>query len=141
MNKITRKISILAIPLALITFNAEAKKTSPLTVEGAKTIDVNEATALWKRGVKFIDTRKTTGGWVQGRIPDAIHLDVRKPEFNEENILKHVKKDEPVVSYCNADTCDRSSKGAKKLVEWGWKEVYYYRMGFPSWKAAGNPYE
>jgi rhodanese-related sulfurtransferase len=35
----------------------------------------------------------------------------------------------------------RSSNASKKAVEWGYKNVYYFRLGFPAWKAAGYPAE
>jgi rhodanese-related sulfurtransferase len=46
-----------------------------------------------------------------------------------------------VVFYCNGHACHRSSKASKLAVGWGWKKVYYYRDGFPAWKAANNPIE
>jgi rhodanese-related sulfurtransferase len=35
----------------------------------------------------------------------------------------------------------RSSDATKLAVGWGFSKVYYYRDGFPAWKAAGNPVE
>ena len=61
--------------------------------------------------------------------------------MNENALAAEVKKDEPVVFYCNGHSCMRSSKASAMAVGWGWKKVYYYRDGFPAWKAAGNPVE
>ena len=117
-----------------------AKGLSPESVDGAKTINAEQAKNLWKEGATFIDTRKESD-WASGRIPGALHINIKKTEFNKENILKHVNIDEPVVSYCNAEKCHRAASGARKLVGYGFTNVYYYRDGYPSWKNAGYPYE
>jgi rhodanese-related sulfurtransferase len=112
---------------------------SPLTVEGAETIDAAAAKALFDQGALFVDVRKDKD-WGAGRIPDAEHLEL-KSAFSEETLSKHVKKDEPVVLYCNGASCLRSSEASQQAVGWGFKKVYYFRLGFPAWKAAGYPTE
>lgn len=117
------------------------KGPSPESTPGAKTVTAAEAKALWQQGATFIDTRKDSD-WEAGRVPGALHINIKKPEeFNAENISQYVGINDPVVSYCNAEKCHRAYKGAKKLVEFGFTNVYYYRAGFPSWKNAGYPYE
>lgn len=117
-----------------------AKGPSPETVDGAKTINAQEAKALWKNGATFIDTRKSSD-WEAGRVPGALHINIKKAEFNKDNILKYTGLNDAVISYCNAEKCHRAASGAKKLVEFGFTQVYYYRLGYPSWKNAGYPYE
>lgn len=112
---------------------------SPATVAGATTIDTGQALALFDQEVAFVDVRKDSD-WDAGRIPGAIHLDVKKA-LSEESLASEVKKDEPVVFYCNGHNCLRSSHAATNAVKWGWKKVSYYRDGFPAWKTAGNPVE
>lgn len=129
----------LAGMLVLLAGSALAKEDSPLTVAGATTVDTAKARALFDQGVAFVDARKDSD-WEAGRIPGAIHLDVKKA-LTEEALAAEVKKDEPVVFYCNGKKCHRSSKASAMAVGWGWKKVYYYRDGFPAWKAAGNPVE
>lgn len=114
-------------------------EVSPEQVAGAKTIDVTEAKALFDQGVLFVDVRKDKD-WAAGRIPDAIHLEL-KTVFTEENLSKEVKKDESFVLYCNGPSCLRSSAASAKAVEWGFKSVYYFRDGFPAWKSASYPVE
>lgn len=125
----------------LISGHAFAGKgPSVENVTGATTIHPEKAKELWLNGVVFIDTRKKAD-WDAGRVPGAIHISVKKPDFNADYIAKYVAKNEPVVSYCNAQLCHRAAKAAKKLVEYGYTEVYYFRSGFPSWKNANYPYE
>jgi len=117
-----------------------AKGPSVESVDGATTIGPDKAKELWLKGAVFIDTRKTAD-WDAGRIPGALHISIKKPEFNVNNIASQVDKNHPVVSYCNAQLCHRAANGAKKLVEFGYTDVYYFRLGFPSWKNANYPYE
>ena len=139
MNKFASKILIVLFGLTLITSVHAAKKISPMTVDGAKTVNAAEAKALFDKGVIFLDVRKDKD-WNAGRIPDAIHLDIKKT-LNEASMGKEIKKADEVVIYCNGESCMRSSNGSVKAVGWGYSKVYYFRDGFPAWKAAGYPVE
>ncbi len=119
--------------------------SSPETVTGATTVDAAKAHELWKQRATFIDVRKA-GQFESGRIPGAINLPFG-PEVTGDQPLNAaaleavVSKGDPVVFYCNAKGCDRSSWGSALAAEWGWTKVYYFRLGYPSWKTAGYPVE
>jgi len=138
MNKL---ILSLFTSLSLLGFVAiaHAGKVSPTSVDGAKSVDAAAAKALFDKGAIFIDTRKDKD-WNAGRIPDAVHLDVKK-KLSEATLSKEVKKSDAVVMYCNGSSCMRSSKGSEMAVGWGYTNIYYFRDGFPAWKAAGYPVE
>jgi len=123
----------------LVGLTQAAGKVSPVTVDGAKSVTAAEAKALFDKGAIFVDTRKSKD-WDAGRIPDALHLDVKKV-LSEATLSKEVKKGDAVVMYCNGESCMRSSKASKMAVGWGYSNVYYFRDGFPAWKAAGYPVE
>jgi rhodanese-related sulfurtransferase len=127
-------VLMMALPLA------QAAGVSPETINGATSVDGAKAKALFDKGVAFIDTRSDKD-WNAGRIPGAKHIDVEKPGFTEEALGKLAKKDQEVVMYCNGVSCPRSALATEKAVSWGYKKVYYYRLGFPDWKAAGYPVE
>ncbi len=116
-----------------------ASDVSPMEVKGAKTVSSSEAKALFDEGVAFVDVRKNSD-WEAGRIPDAIHIELKKV-YSADTLGAEVSKDEKVVIYCNGEKCMRSSKAAQKAVEWGYSNVFYYRDGFPAWKAAGYSVE
>ncbi|OUS24783.1 hypothetical protein A9Q99_23605 [Gammaproteobacteria bacterium 45_16_T64] len=137
MKLLQSVFSILLLTLSTMLFAAD--KISPETVTGATTVNASEAKALFDQGVLFVDVRKDKD-WNAGRIPDALHLNV-KTLFNAENLLKEIKKTDPVVVYCNGPSCMRSSKAAKMTVEWGFTKVNYFRGGLPAWKAAGYSVE
>jgi len=137
-KKLIKGIGVVCLLMTSVAF--AGKTPSPKNIDGATTIKAEQAKKLWKEGVTFIDTRKGSD-WEAGRVPGAVHINVEKPEFTKEKVLEYVGLNEPVVSYCNAKLCHRSAMAAKKLVEFGFTKVYYYRDGFPSWKNAGYPYE
>ena len=110
---------------------------SPLHVEGATTVDAQEAKALLDRGVTFVDLRSTEL-WEVGHIPGAHFLDLFGA-FGEASLLEVAAKDAEVVIYCAGPSCKRSSKGCAKAVAWGFQNVYYFRGGFPEWQEAGYP--
>lgn len=136
MQLITR---IAGVALLSLLAGASFAKESPVSVEGATTVDTAKARQLFEKEAAFVDARKDSD-WDAGRIPGAIHLDVKKA-LNEDALSSEVGKDEPVVFYCNGHSCLRSSKASAMAASWGWKQVYYYRDGFPAWKKAGNPVE
>ena len=105
-------------------------KESPATIEGAKTVSAAEAKALFDKGVKFIDVRKNSD-WDAGRVPGAVHIELKK-KLSEESLGKAVAKDQEVVIYCNGSGCMRSSKACRKAVSWGFSKVHYFRDGFPA---------
>ncbi len=138
MNKTVSLLLSGCLALAF-TSTAAMADVSPVTVSGATTVDTAKARELFDQEVAFLDVRKNSD-WDAGRVPGAIHLELKKV-YTADSLGAEVKKDEPVVIYCNGESCLRSSVASTKAVEWGWGKVYYYRDGFPAWKAAGNPVE
>ena len=132
-------LSMIALVFSVLSMQAYAGDLSPETIDGATTVDTAKAKSLFDGGALFVDTRKNSD-WDAGRIPDAVHLEL-KSNFTAASLGGEAAKDEPIVCYCNGHKCMRSSKCSAKAVEWGYSKVYYYRDGFPAWKAAGNPVE
>ena len=114
-------------------------KPSPEAVDGAVTVGVTAAKALFDQGALFVDVR-TAKGFEAGRVPDAVLLDLKK-NFSKESLGAEAAAGDPIVIYCNGINCWRSSKAAKKAVSWGYTKVNYFRGGFPAWKKAGYPVE
>jgi len=113
--------------------------TSPETVAGATTVNSATAKQMFDDGALFIDVRKQLD-WDAGRIPDALHLDI-KSAFTKDAVIAEAGIDAPIVIYCNGHSCMRSSQASAMAVDWGFKSVSYYRDGFPAWKKAGYPVE
>jgi rhodanese-related sulfurtransferase len=140
MRSIKSLIITYILSLCFLSLNSfSGSEISPLTVDGAKTVNTDEAKKLFNSGALFVDTRKDAD-WDAGRVADAVHLNI-KSNFTEQTLLAELNKGEPVVLYCNGERCMRSSNACKKAVAWGFSNVYYYRDGFPAWKSAGHPSE
>jgi rhodanese-related sulfurtransferase len=116
-----------------------AQADSPTEVEGATTVDVATAKALFDRGVPFVDVRGDRH-YGAGHISGAAHLRV-STAFSESALADVASKNQEVVIYCEGPRCIASSEACEMAVSWGWKKVYYFREGYPGWKAAGNPSE
>lgn len=111
---------------------------SPREVAGAETVDVATARALFDRGVKFVDVRGPS--WNLGHIPGAAHLFLEET-FDELSFASVAAKTDEVVIYCMGPSCLLSSEACEQAVSWGYKKIYYFREGFPTWQAAGYPIE
>ena len=133
--KLTR---ILAAALLFVAGSALAAE-SPTSVAGATTVDAAAAKTLFESGALFVDPRRDSD-WDAGRIPGAVHLELKKV-FSEEALAAECAKDEPVVFYCNGPKCARAAAASEKAVGWGYTKVHYFRDGFPAWTAAGNATE
>ncbi len=117
--------------------------TAPASVEGAKIIDAAEAKKLFDEGTAvFVDARQDSA-YEEGRIPGAIHLDVKiKGTYDQKNLEKNLPdKNATIVAYCNGEKCTRASMASAFFVSAGYSNVRYFRTGFPGWSAAGNPIE
>ena len=129
--------------MLMVLLSAEVRgaeeKVSPLTIEGAQTIDAATAKALFESGALFIDVRLAKD-WEAGHIPGAEHLELYE-QFLRKNLRALVAPDEPIVFYCNGPKCMRSARAASMAVIWGYRQVYYFRGGYPAWQAAGFPIE
>lgn len=141
MNLTLRNLLLISSFLLFNNVFAEGSSEwkSPEAVDGTEAISLEQAKTMHAEGIKFVDVRSLRQ-YEKRHIPNAIHLYI-KDRFNEVNLAKHVKKDEPFIVYCNGAHCSLSSKAAKKAVEWGYTKVKYYRDGFRAWRKDGNPLE
>ncbi len=127
-----------------LSFSGQAlAEKAPMTVDGATTVDVKQAEALFNEGAAFVDPRGKTD-FDRGHIPGSFHLDVagKSTVLTAESLEKAIGgKDVKVVFYCNGINCMRSPQACEKAVSWGFKNVFFFRAGFPAWKDAGLPVE
>ena len=129
-----------AVSSAQATETAETDWRSPSQIEGTEIVTADQAKKLFDEGVIFIDVRNDSD-WDAGRVPGAVHLFVKR-DLNEAAMLRVLgDKSEKVVIYCNGEKCKLSTDAARKAVHWGFKKVYWFRLGFPSWQTAGYPVE
>jgi adenylate cyclase len=125
--------------LAGVAEAGQEAEVSPNEIPGATTVDAAGAKTMFNRGVPFVDVRADSDRSL-GHIPGDIHLNL-DDAFGEESLAAVVGKDQEVVIYCMGPRCLRSSQACAKAVSWGFTRVFYFREGFPAWKAAGHPFE
>ena len=98
------KILVAAIALFLgvaVVVPAEAAKVSPKSIAGSTTINAAAAKQIFDRGVPFVDVRKNSD-WDAGRVPGAVHLELKKV-LSADKLAKVAPKDGEVVFYCNGE--------------------------------------
>lgn len=134
--------TVLFLTIALITVNAPQAR-SPKEVDGASTVDLAAAKELFERGVPFVDVRSARF-YYDGHVPRAVHLHW-VGMFTESALSEVVTKDQEVVIYAwhykDGPWYERATESCKRAVSWGFKKVYYFKEGYPGWKAAGYPSE
>ena len=107
--------------------------TAPLNIAGTTTIDSKIAYELYNKNVLFLDVRPTWMVQEQGKIKNALNYYVRSIDKNGlEKIIS--TKNTPIVIYCNGIGCPLSEEAITKMLPLGYKNIYFYRDGYPAWK-------
>lgn len=139
MNLFHNILFITGLLLALNVAAESSKWQAVESIDGAETIKLEQAKALYAKGVLFIDVRSIRQ-YSKRHIKGAINLYVNDT-FTQQNLQKQVQKDEPFVVYCNGAHCSLSSKATRMAIAWGYTQVKYFRTGMRDWRLNGNPIE
>lgn len=129
---------------------AMAQETPTVAPAGLHLVEAKEVQALQGKGAVIVDTRRA-GEYAEGTLKGAINVpyDPEKsakdagfdPAQDKFDISKFPDKNKDIVTFCNSGTCWKSYKAAVVLVKAGYKNVHWYRNGFPDWKAKKLPTE
>ena len=127
-----------------------AQETPTTPPAGVKLVEAKDVQALQAKGATIVDTRKA-GEFAEGTIKGAISVpyDPEKsakdaafdPAQDKFDLAKFPDKNATIVTFCNSGTCWKSFKSAVVLAKAGYKNVHWYRNGFPDWKARKLPTE
>jgi rhodanese-related sulfurtransferase len=127
---------------------ASMLNTTPTSLPGAKVITVAEAKTLIAKGMPVYDVR-IADEFDAAHIPGAISVPYKEASAKEVGFdpaedqfaLNKLPKDKntPFMMYCDGTICWKSYKSALMAIQGGWKNVYWFRGGFPEWKDAGLP--
>jgi rhodanese-related sulfurtransferase len=132
MSRIARWL--LAGGLLLTTLGALAERPeAPPSVPGTTKVTAEEVVELvtTHSDLVVIDSRKPFE-YEKGHIQGA-HSLVDTDTTPETLAAQVPTKETPVLFYCNGPKCLRSSNAAKKAVDWGYSQVYWFRGGWSEW--------
>lgn len=125
---------------------ASMLNTTPTSLPGAKVVSAAEAKALIAKGMAVFDVR-VEDEYKTAHVPGAVSVTYKESSAKEVGFdpaddqfaLNKLPKDKntPFMMYCDGTICWRSYKSAVMAIQAGWKNVYWFRGGFPEWKAAG----
>lgn len=138
---------MLGITVTTSAYAAETPSTAPA---GVKIVDAKQVQDLQGKGAVIVDTRKASE-FGEGTIKGAINLpydpekSAKAADFDASQdkfeMGKLTDKNANIVVFCNSGTCFKSYKAAVVLAKNGYKNVYWYREGFPDWKSKKLPME
>lgn len=127
---------------------ASMLNTTPTSLPGAKIISAAEAKMLIANGMPVYDVR-VPEEYQTAHVPGAISVPYNESSAKEVGFdptddqfaLNKLPKDKntPFMMYCDGTICWKSYKSATMAIQAGWKNVYWFRGGFPEWKEAGLP--
>jgi ABC-type phosphate/phosphonate transport system substrate-binding protein/rhodanese-related sulfurtransferase len=121
---------------------------TPRQLPGATVVSAQEVDAMLKKGATLYDTR-TAEEYSQRHIQGAklvpyveksrkeVGFDVKQDKFDLSKLVQD--KDAPVIFACNGAECWKSYKASQAAIAAGYKQVYWFRGGFPEWNLAGLP--
>jgi rhodanese-related sulfurtransferase len=104
--------------------------------EPFKRIDVEEAKKLMAEGkVRVVDVRNPDE-WVQGHIPEAVHVPLPQIVNNPQASLQG-DLDQPQLFVCAVG--ERSAVACEVAAMLGYKEIYNLSGGTTAWIKGNNP--
>jgi ABC-type phosphate/phosphonate transport system substrate-binding protein/rhodanese-related sulfurtransferase len=123
---------------------------TPKLLPGVSVISAQQAKEMMDKGVPLYDTR-VEHEYTEGHIKGAISLPYKEKSAKEVDFdvaadawdMSKLPKDKntPIILACNGAECWKSYKSAKVAAQNKYAKVYWFRGGYPEWKAAGYPVE
>lgn len=146
-----RELSRVAKPTARqkddYTYVATLGYFTPRSLPGAQVADAATVTQLLQRGARYIDTRNADefkAGHVPGAVlvpyveksPKDADYDGKLDQFDVGQLGGN--KAAELIFACNGAECWKSYKASRAALAAGYTKVYWFRGGFPEWRAAGQ---
>lgn len=123
---------------------------TPRSLPGAAVVDAAAVAQLLKTGAVLVDTRNDVefkAGHIAGAqlLPygekSAKDADFKFSEDSFDTSKLPADKAKPVVFACNGAECWKSFKASHAALKAGHSKVFWFRGGFPEWRAANLPVE
>lgn len=123
---------------------------TPASLNGAEVVDAAKAKSLMDGGAKMIDAR-VAAEYAEGHIKGAVSVPYKEKSAKAADFdagqdsfdLTKLPGDKnaALIFQCNGAECWKSYKAAAAAIKDDYKKVYWFRGGFPEWKAKGFPTE
>lgn len=137
---------IAAFAFAFLSASVAQAVDTPASLAGATLVDAAKAKSLMDSGVKMVDPRSANEfaeGHIKGSVnvpykeksAKAVDFDAAQDAFDVAKLPSD--KNAGVIFYCNGPECWKSYKAGAMAMKAGYKTVYWFRNGFPEWKAKG----
>jgi len=137
--------------LAALSLAAAAQTNeTPAILPGATIATAEQVKRLLDSGVIVVDTR-VGNEFAESHIRGAINVPYKERsqkaiDFNAAldtfNLGKlPADKAQPIVFYCNSGDCWKSYKAATVALRAGYRQVVWFRGGYPEWHKKGLPVE
>lgn len=124
---------------------------TPRALQGATLVeDPAVVEALLAKGARYIDTRNDAE-FKAGHVPGAVLIpyveksakdpgyDAAQDQFELQRLGPD--KAQPLVFGCNGPECWKSFKASHAAIQAGYTKVYWFRNGFPGWRASGRKFD
>lgn len=124
--------------------------TTPTELPGTRVVEAKQARDLVAKGVTVIDARaepEYLEGHIKGALPVTYHevsakevgFDATEDKFDLARLPQD--KNTAMLLYCDGTPCWKSYKASVLALRNGYRNIYWFRGGYPEWKAAGYPFE
>ncbi|MCK5002586.1 MAG: rhodanese-like domain-containing protein [Gammaproteobacteria bacterium] len=129
----TQKIVVVLLILFSAQLWAETKPVAPENIPGAITVSAEEVIELIliNSDLIVVDSRKKTE-YAKGHIEGSVNL--LNTDMNQQSLEVIAQdKTKPILFYCNGVRCLRSSDAVAKALDWGYKNIFWFRGGWNEW--------
>ena len=121
---------------------------TPRQLPGATIVTAEQVADLLKKGATLYDTRSAeeyAARHIQGakllpygeKSRKEVGFDEKADKFDVDKL--GADKNAPLIFACNGAECWKSYKASQQAAKAGYKQVYWFRGGFPEWSMAGMP--
>ncbi|MBI5408892.1 MAG: rhodanese-like domain-containing protein [Nitrospirae bacterium] len=121
--------------------DGEAGKEMPASLNGVALISGGEAYKMWKEKKAVVLDCRPSAQYDTERIQGSERF-TADDFIYDPSMADKLDKNKAYILYCNGVKCWRSTATALILHEhFGFKNIYWYRDGFPDWKKNSYPVE
>jgi rhodanese-related sulfurtransferase len=112
---------------------AAEKPYAPASIPGAIIVSAEEVVELTlsRPELVIIDSRKKSE-YSKGHIEGAVNL-LNTAMRREDLAALCPDKTSPIIFYCNGIRCLRSSDAIRKVMDWGYRNAFWFRGGWKEW--------